>query len=179
MNIFGHYIVGIGLVIFFVLVIIIWLIIPLLIAKAAKERGRSFGGFLFLSILFSPIIGGLVLLLMGRNEDEVKRMKLESGTSKNCPYCANVIDSNARICMFCHKELNNFLLNFSSNQNNTKEDKRNRLEKILQNIDVDINIKTFQNYIVNNPEEINEIYKTLIINGKMNMNTHIKNLISL
>jgi len=105
MNIFGHYIAGFGLLILIALVIFIELIIPLLIAKAARERGRSFAGFFLLSILFSPLIGGLILLLLGKNEEEINRIKLESGMSKTCPYCANIINYDAKICMFCHKEL--------------------------------------------------------------------------
>ena len=104
MNIYGYYITGFVLLLV-VLVIIIWLVIPLLIAKAAKERGRSFAGFFLLSVLFSPLIGGLILLLLGKNEEEIKRKGLESGLSKICPYCANVINYNAKICMFCHTEL--------------------------------------------------------------------------
>jgi hypothetical protein len=87
------------------IVIFIWIIIPYLIAKAAKERGRSFAGFFFLSILFTPLIGGLILALMGKNERRINEINLEYGVTKICPYCANLIKSNAKICMYCQKEL--------------------------------------------------------------------------
>lgn len=35
------------------------------IAKAAEERGRSFGLFLFIGIVLSPLVSGLLLLVCG------------------------------------------------------------------------------------------------------------------
>ena len=88
-----------------IFILIIWIIIPSLIAKAAREKGRSYAGFFILSILFSPLIGGLILLLLGKNENEINRKKIESGENKYCPYCANIIQSKAMICTFCQREL--------------------------------------------------------------------------
>jgi hypothetical protein len=47
---------------------VIWLIFCLLLASAAKKKGRSYSGFLALGIFLSPLIGFLILLVMGDNE---------------------------------------------------------------------------------------------------------------
>ena len=104
MDILGYKLSALMVVLFFAIVII-WFIIPLLIAKAAGEKGRSGCGFFILCILFSPLIGGLILLLLGKNEEEIKRRNLEKGLLKKCPHCSNLIDNNATICTFCHKEI--------------------------------------------------------------------------
>ena len=82
MNIFGFYIADYGLllILFFIFCVFIF-IINLLIARAARKWGRSFTGFFILSWLFTPIIGGLILLLLGKNEEEIIRLNLESGVS--------------------------------------------------------------------------------------------------
>ena len=46
------------------MIFLIWIICAALVAVAAKERGRSFGSFLFLSLVFSPLITGLFLALL-------------------------------------------------------------------------------------------------------------------
>jgi len=88
-----------------IVLIFIWIIIPYLIAKAARERGRSFFGFFILCILFTPLVGGLILALMGKNTEQISKDNLKYGITKICPYCANEINFNAKICMFCKKEL--------------------------------------------------------------------------
>lgn len=48
------------------LVILIAVIaVDYVIAKAAEERGRSFGLFLFIGLVLSPLVSGLLLLVCG------------------------------------------------------------------------------------------------------------------
>jgi DNA polymerase III epsilon subunit family exonuclease len=46
---------------------ILWVVLAFAVAFSAKKRGRSFGGFLVLSLLLSPVIGFIVLILRGKN----------------------------------------------------------------------------------------------------------------
>ncbi len=50
------------------LVLFVWLFFCFLVGRSAEKKNRSFGGWFVIAALFSPIIGGLVLLLM----DDVK-----------------------------------------------------------------------------------------------------------
>lgn len=50
-------------------VFIVWLILSFVVANGAKNRGRSFGGFLAISILLSPLIGAFIMLVLGDKKE--------------------------------------------------------------------------------------------------------------
>lgn len=50
------------------IVFILWLVLAFVVAAGAKNKGRSYGGFLAISILFSPLIGAFILLILGEKK---------------------------------------------------------------------------------------------------------------
>jgi hypothetical protein len=48
-----------------------WVVLSLIIASNAKKRGRSYVGFLLLSIFLSPIVGFIILRLRGKNYSKI------------------------------------------------------------------------------------------------------------
>ena len=46
------------------------------IAALARERGRSFAGFLALGLFLSPVVSGIVLLAAGKKETEADGREL-------------------------------------------------------------------------------------------------------
>jgi hypothetical protein len=46
-----------------------WVLLCFVAASAAKKRGRSFGGYLVLSLFLSPLIGIIVVLVLGETEE--------------------------------------------------------------------------------------------------------------
>lgn len=50
------------------IIFIAWIIITFIIAGAAKEKGRSFIGYLILGLFLSPLVSGFVLLVVGKKE---------------------------------------------------------------------------------------------------------------
>lgn len=44
---------------------ILWIILSFVIASAARNRNRSYGGYLILSLLVSPLIAGFIIILLG------------------------------------------------------------------------------------------------------------------
>ena len=51
-----------------IIVFILWLVLAFVVAAGAKNKGRSYGGFLAISILFSPLIGAFILLILGEKK---------------------------------------------------------------------------------------------------------------
>ena len=84
---------------------IIWFVLAFVLGSTAKSKGRSFGGFLFLGLILSPLIGFIILLVMGDNKEKIIEKNLSTGVSKRCPSCANEIKKEATVCHFCGKEL--------------------------------------------------------------------------
>lgn len=50
------------------LTIFIWIILSFLIAVGAKNRGKSFIGYLFLSLFLSPVVGLIAVLMITDNQ---------------------------------------------------------------------------------------------------------------
>ena len=44
---------------------LVWAILSVCVGCAADKRGRSFGGWLVFSLLLSPLIGAIAVLLLG------------------------------------------------------------------------------------------------------------------
>jgi len=50
-----------------IILVMLWVILSFVMASGAKKRNRSYIGYLVLSICFSPVISGLILLILGEN----------------------------------------------------------------------------------------------------------------
>ena len=45
-----------------------WIVFSFVVADIAKGRGRSYGAYLALSLLISPIIVGLIVIVLGTKQ---------------------------------------------------------------------------------------------------------------
>ena len=59
----------------FVVTDLFWLIFTIVICCMAKSRGRSVLGFFLLSLFLSPLVGFIVLLIVGKNEPHVVEVR--------------------------------------------------------------------------------------------------------
>lgn len=68
---------------------VLWIVLSMLVGVFANNRGRSGVLYFFLSILISPLLTFLIILLMANN------------TKVICNKCRKEIDKNAKVCPYC------------------------------------------------------------------------------
>jgi uncharacterized protein (DUF983 family) len=89
--------------------IILWLVFCIVVASAAGKKGKSAGGYFFLSFLLSPLIGAIILALSGNDASAIDKREIQGGTSRKCPKCGEAVKLEASICKHCQNDLSEIL----------------------------------------------------------------------
>jgi hypothetical protein len=91
-------------------IFVVWVVLSVLVGVVWRNRGHGFAGGLIFSLILSPIVGIAIGLLKKPDQARLERAALSSGGMKKCPYCAELIKSEARVCRFCSRDLSGGLL---------------------------------------------------------------------
>ena len=87
---------------FWILLLAVNLVLSIIVSDVAKERGRSAGKFFALSFLVSFVVALLVLIALPNTKPV---MRSDESALEKCPYCAEYIKVEARVCRFCSRDI--------------------------------------------------------------------------
>jgi len=129
---------------YFITILIVNGLLSFLVAYAAEQKGRSSVAFYWLSFLTSFVIGLLVVIAIPKLEGQEpglnqsltgKVARTSAGQVVKCPYCAEWVKAEARVCKHCGKDIESSLraaIKDEEAAEKVAEQAREREEKALQ-----------------------------------------------
>ena len=86
-----------------IVVLVLFAICGFIAGGIASIKGRDAVGWFILGLLLN-IVAILFVLIAPDNKKALDERGIEDGTRKRCDYCAEVINSKAVKCPYCHSE---------------------------------------------------------------------------
>lgn len=77
--------------------IVFWIVFSVIVGAAAHWRGRNGAAWFFLSVLISPLLSVILVLVLPALPT--------ADTHRRCPECAEVVLKDARRCKHCGSKL--------------------------------------------------------------------------
>lgn len=87
-------------------VTVVWVVLAFGVGKLAQKQGRNFAGWFILSLILSPILVTLLLLLLGKSTAAAIEQAARQQTIKiRCTECGATVDEGSRFCPSCGSEM--------------------------------------------------------------------------
>ena len=77
-------------------ILLFWIGGAILVGMLASKRGRSGGAWFVLSLIFSPLLAGLFVLVLGM---------ADSKDVRKCPFCMEPVAAQAVRCKHCQADI--------------------------------------------------------------------------
>lgn len=87
-------------------IFIFWIGLAIVVGVAASRKGRSGFGWFLLACVFSPLLAGLLLLVLPAQGDaavprDESGQPITAQTHVRCPDCRELVRADARKCKHC------------------------------------------------------------------------------
>jgi hypothetical protein len=83
---------------------LVWLGLAIVVGVAASHRGRNGVGWFFLAVVITPLIAGLLVLVLPDANIERQQQEIQLN-SRKCPFCAELVRREAIVCKHCGRDL--------------------------------------------------------------------------
>jgi hypothetical protein len=83
----------------------VYILVCVILAAIAYRYGKNWMIVLAVSFFLTPLGGVICLLLMKPDSKKLEEIKVTKEGMKKCPYCAELVKSEAKICRHCQSNL--------------------------------------------------------------------------
>jgi Kef-type K+ transport system membrane component KefB len=89
-------------------ILAVWVVLAIVVAIIASNKGRSGVGWFFLCLVLTPLMILVLLALQTRKPSQPQPVRVieasDDEATKTCPQCAETVKAAAKIRRFCRYE---------------------------------------------------------------------------
>lgn len=83
--------------------VVVWIVSVVIGGMIGSSKGKT-GLGIGLSVLLGPL-GVIIMLFVGADREKVEENQIANESMRKCPFCAELVKSEAIVCKHCGKDL--------------------------------------------------------------------------